>query len=499
MVEDRADGRAAAIFPEHGVRLSAAELDAAANRAAHAFRSLGLRRGDCVAFSVGNRPEFLSLMLGAQRSGLYYVLLSTRLSVDDARYIFADSGAIVAIFDSTSFAAGEDPALRRIGGRTLGIDLSDEVPDWNALAASMPDTLPDDPSPGAVMLYSSGTTGRPKGVRKQLAAGAWDAPDPANLAIQHGLSLGRDSVFYCPCPLYHAAPHRFLSAALAVGASVVVPKRFDAATALADIERHRVSHSLWVPTMFHRLLQLPEEVRLAHDLSSHRHAVHGAAPCPVHVKRAMIDWWGPILDEYYSGSEGIGSSMISSVDWLRHPGSVGRPSGCKVHILGPDGAELPAGETGDIYFESDAAFAYWNDAEKTRNATSERGWRTFGDIGHVDEDGFLYLTDRRHFTIISGGVNLYPQEIESVLLEDARVRDAAVIGIPDEDFGQIALAVVEPVAGVDPKTLPAELLTFARSRLGPVKTPKRLELVEKLPRHDTGKLYKGELIARFSA
>ncbi|MDE2436406.1 MAG: AMP-binding protein, partial [Sphingomonadales bacterium] len=246
-----------------------------------------------------------------------------------------------------------------------------------------------------------------------------------------------------------------------------------------------------------RMLRLPDAVRGAHDLSHHRHAVHGAAPCPVHIKRAMIDWWGPILDEYYSGSEGIGSAGITSAEWLEHPGSVGRPTGCKVHILGGQGNELPPGETGDIYFESETPFAYWNDSEKTRKATNERGWRTFGDVGHVDADGYLYLSDRRHFTIISGGVNIYPQEIEAVMLEHESVRDVAVIGVPDDEFGQSALAVVEPAEAVDAAALTAELAAYARRRLGPVKAPKRIELVEALPRHDTGKLYKAELIARF--
>lgn len=213
----------------------------------------------------------------------------------------------------------------------------------------------------------------------------------------------------------------------------------------------------------------------------------------------MIDWWGPIIDEYYSGSEGIGSATISSAEWLAHPGSVGRPSGCKVHILGPDGKEVPVGETGDIYFESASPFEYWNDRDKTAKATNDRGWRTFGDVGHVDGDGYLYLTDRRHFTIISGGVNIYPQEIESVFLEHDAVRDVGVIGVPDEEFGQVAVAVVQPaVDAVDPEALRGSLADYARRRLGPVKAPKRIELVDTLPRHDTGKLYKGDLIARFS-
>ncbi|WEK44757.1 MAG: AMP-binding protein [Candidatus Sphingomonas colombiensis] len=490
--------RPAAIFPASGITLTRGELNAAANRAAHAFRSLGLKRGDCVALSITNRPEFLSAMLAAQRSGLFYVLLSTKLSVEDAAYVLADSGAQAAIFSNGSFAAEDTSALRAIHDTIFGIELGENIPDWHALTSRMPDTLPDDCSPGAAMLYSSGTTGRPKGIRKELPDGPMGITDPANDGLIMGYGVDQDTVFYCPCPLYHAAPHRFVSAALSAGTIVVIPDRFDAERTLGQLVQYGCTHSLWVPTMFHRLLRLSPEERARHDLSRHRHAVHGAAPCPVHVKRAMIEWWGPILDEYYGGSEGIGSSRINSIDWLQHPGSVGQPSGCKVHILDPDGNELPPGETGDIYFESTARFEYWKDDEKTRRATNDRGWRTFGDVGHVDADGFLYLTDRRHFMIISGGVNIYPQEIESVFLEHDQVRDAAVIGIPHEEFGQVAVAVIQPVEGVaDADTLRDALLDYARRRLGPVKAPKRIELADSLPRHDTGKLYKSELLARF--
>lgn len=490
--------RIAAEFPARAMSVTRGELDAAANQAAHAYRAQGLARGDCVALSIGNRPEFLAAMLGAQRSGLYYVLLSTKLSVEDAHHILADSGARLALFSNESFAVSDWEALHQSPVPILGIDLGAPFADWAELTARMPATLPGDCSLGAVMLYSSGTTGRPKGVRKPLRSDPIGTLDPANAGLIRGYRLDEESRFYSPCPLYHAAPHRFVDAALAAGARVIIPDRFDAATALEHLERHACTHSLWVPTMFHRMLRLPEAVRSGHDLSHHRHAIHGAAPCPVHVKQAMIDWWGPILDEYYSGSEGIGSAAITSAEWLVHPGSVGRPTGCKVHILDSDGRELPPGETGDIFFESEMSFAYWNDAEKTRKATNDRGWRTFGDVGHVDADGYLYLSDRRHFTIISGGINIYPQEIEAVMLEHESVRDVAVIGVPDEEFGQTALAVAEPADAFDPAQLIADLGAYVRRRMGPVKAPKRIELVEALPRHDTGKLYKAELIARFA-
>lgn len=490
--------KVAAIFPDSGETLTRGQLEAATNRAAHALRALGLKRGDCVALSLPNGPEFLAAMLAAQRSGLIYVLMSTKLSVGDAGYILADSGASVAVVSRASFAAQDEAGLRAIHPAIHGIGLGSAFPDWPALLATMPETRPDHCSRGVVMLYSSGTTGRPKGIRKALPDIDAAGPDPLDQNLVQGYGMGGDAVVYCACPLYHAAPHRFVSAALSAGAAVVVPGHFDAAEALAHIARYRVTHSMWVPTMFHRLLRLPEAARRGQDLSSHRHAIHGAAPCPVHVKRAMIEWWGPILDEYYSGSEGIGSTTISSAEWLQHPGSVGRPRGCKVHILGPDGEELPVGETGDIFFETEMQFEYWNDPEKTRKASNQKGWRTFGDIGRVDADGYLYLSDRKHFTIISGGVNIYPQELESVFLEHELVHDAGVIGIPDEEFGQSVLAVVQPVEGAgDPEALKKQLLEFARQRLGPVKAPRRIELVDSLPRHDTGKLYKTELIGRF--
>ena len=488
----------AAIFPGSGQALSFADLDAAANRAAHAMRAIGLRRGDCIALSITNRPEWLAAVLGAQRIGLYYVLLSTKMSADDLAYVVADSQAQALVISDGCFALTAETSLRGLSAPVFGLDLAlDGVADWASLTAGQPATLPDQPSCGAVMLYSSGTTGRPKGVRKPLPDRAFDAADPATVGVARGYGLGEGSVLYSPSPLYHAAPHRYVTAALHSGATVVLPERFDAGEALVDLQAHQCTHGLWVPTMFHRMLRLPASVRQAADLSSQRYAIHGAAPCPQHVKRAMIDWWGPILDEYYSGSEGVGFVRISSQEWLAHPGSVGRAA--NAHVLGPDGGVLPAGAVGDIYFSGDNGFEYWRDPAKTAGAQSPQGWRTYGDIGYLDVDGYLYLTDRRHFTIISGGVNIYPQEIEAVLLEHPSVRDAAVIGAPSEDLGQAAMAVVELVSGVAADASTAEaLLGFVRARLGPVKTPKRLVFEAELPRHDTGKLFKQDLLRKFA-
>jgi long-chain acyl-CoA synthetase len=492
--------RIAAIFPSAGESLTFAAMEAATNRDANALHSLGLVRGDCIGISITNRPEFLTLMLAAQRAGLFYVLLSTKLSMGDLAYIIDDAQAKVAIISAGCFAAERVAELKDLPGRIYQIEIPGSTcPDWTELAANQPSTLSFEPSRGREMLYSSGTTGKPKGVRKALSDGAFDVVDPVNVGVARVYGVGPGAKFYSPSPLYHAAPHRFANVALHNGATLIVPGQFDAAQSISDLAEFGCTHSLWVPTMFHRMLQLPETDRTGANLSAHIHAIHGAAPCPVHVKRQMIEWWGPILDEYYSGSEGIGSTNVTSPEWLAHPGSVGRPLDCKVHILDSDGNELDAGKIGDIYFESSNVFEYWKGSEKTKSVTSRQGWRTFGDIGYVDADGYLYLTDRKHFTIISGGVNIYPQEVESALLEHPEIKDAAVIGVPNDEFGQVAIAVVQLVDAAEPtEAMEAALRSFVRDRLGPVKTPKAIKFEQDFPRHATGKLYKQVLVEKYA-
>ncbi len=348
---------------------------------------------------------------------------------------------------------------------------------------------------GNDMLYSSGTTGRPKGVSGEAPS----MPLGSELTAVGGLmsvlfGADSDSVYLSPAPLYHAAPLRFCRATHELGGTVVVMEHFDPEQALALIERHQVTHSQWVPTMFVRMLKLPEEVRTRYDVSSLKVAIHAAAPCPVQVKRQMIEWWGPVLHEYYAGTEGNGFVYCNSEMWLAHPGTVGIPIGCTVHIVDEDGQDRPSGEAGTIYFEGGRTFEYHNDPDKTASSRSERGWSTLGDVGYLDGDGFLYLTDRKAYMIISGGVNIYPQEAENVLINHPAVVDVAVFGVPNDDFGEEVKAVVQPASMPTDEAAAAalerELIAYCRSELADVKCPRSVDFREELPRHPTGKLYK---------
>ncbi len=491
----------ALLFEPSGHRLTFQELERLANRAANALLALGLRKGDCVAFCIENSANLIAATLGAQRIGLYYVLVSTKLSRGDLDYILADSVAKLLVLSVHTEAAQYSKVHSVPAVPTLSIGYPEwSRESWEERVHAAPESLPEFTSPGREMIYTSGTTGRPKGVRKPAFTGAFDQVDSRNASTARASDLGLDSVFLSTSPLYHAAPNRYLSAAIHYGASSVVMEHFDGAAALALIERHQVTHSLWVPTMFHRMLRLPDAVREHHRLKSLKYAVHGAAPCPVHVKQAMIDWWGPVLYEYYSGTEGIGATGITSEEWLAHKGSVGRAKDGTLHILDEAHREVPHGTVGKVYFESDARFEYWNDPEKTRSICSPQGWRSFGDVGYVDEEGYLYLTDRADFTINSGGVKIYPQEIENLLLADVRVADAAVFGLPHAEFGEEVTAVVQPV---DPAAtgleLEAALKRYCREQLGPIKVPRRIYFEIDFPRHATGKLYKKALRDRYLA
>jgi len=486
-------------FLGSGEALSFSQLEREANRAANALLSLGVKQHDCVALCIENSPWLLFLTLGAQRIGLYYTLLSTRLSAADVAYVVKDSRASVAIVSSGCMSVETTSSLGLGEARLVGIGFADSaIESWEAHFLAASGEPPPVLTPGREMLYSSGTTGRPKGVRKPPFEGNHDAVDNRNAAVARSFALDTSSIYLSTSPLYHSAPNRFLSAAIHFGATSIVMEKFDAEASLAAIARFGCTHSLWVPTMFHRLLRLEAGVRSRYRMASMVHAVHGAAPCPVHVKQAMIDWWGPVLEEYYSGTEGIGSTAITSREWLHHKGSVGRATDGILHILDDAGNELPPGETGQIYFESDAQFEYWNDPGKTRAVTSPQGWRSFGDIGHLDREGYLYLTDRKDFVIISGGVNIYPQEIEDVLLQDSRVADAAVFGVPNEEYGEEVKAVIQPAHPDFTGPVIAEALkTRCLELLGPIKVPRSIDFEFDFPRHATGKLYKKLLRDRY--
>lgn len=489
--------KAALIVAETGETVSYAELDARSNRAAHLFRREGLARGDTIAIFLENHPRYYEIAWGAQRAGLFFVCVPAKLTAPEVDYILADSGAKLLV--TSPALAGVARALQSGAKRYMVGVVEPGFGSWEEATAAMPDTPIADESAGVDMLYSSGTTGKPKGVRVAL-------PDPPEIDAPNVLAMlasalygfGPETRYLSPAPLYHAAPLRWSMSAHRLGGTVVMMQHFDPEAALEAIERYGITHSQWVPTHFIRMLKLPDEVRARHDLSSLKVAIHAAAPCPVPVKQAMIDWWGPVIHEYYAGSEGNGMTVIGPDDWLAHPGSVGRAVHGIAHVCGEDGEELPRGEEGLIFFESPTQFEYHNDPAKTADSRNAMGWSTLGDVGRMDGDGFLYLTDRKSFMIISGGVNIYPQEIENLIITHPRVADVAVIGAPHEDMGEQVVAVVQPADMAEAgEALAAELTAYCRQSLSGVKTPKRIDFMAELPRHPTGKLYKRLLRDRY--
>ena len=488
-VHARTEGaKPAIIMAGSGREISYDALDRRSNQIAHYLRGQGIAIGDTVALCLENRAEYFDVVWGAQRSGLIFVAISNRLTTDEIAYILQDSGAKLLF---TSNALG--PQLDAIRAQCPAVPIANLDDDATLVAIdAMPESPIADERAGSDMLYSSGTTGRPKGVRLPL-------PEDGNIAATNSLvalaqaafGFGADSRYLSPAPLYHAAPLRWCMTVHKLGGTVIVMEKFDPENALALIERYKVNVSQWVPTHFTRMLKLPEEVRTRYDVSSLKSAVHAAAPCPVPVKQAMIDWWGPVLKEYYAGTEGNGFTFISSEEWLTHPGSVGRALLGIVHICDEDGNDVPARSEGTVYFEGGGKFEYHNDSTKTREATHPQGWTTLGDVGWVDEDGYLYLTDRKSFMIISGGVNIYPQEIENLLVSHPRVADAAVIGAPCPDMGERVVAIVQPLDLADAgEALADELSGYLRKSLSGVKMPRQIDFRDELPRHPTGKLYK---------
>jgi long-chain acyl-CoA synthetase len=492
----------ALVMAESGEAVTYAELDDRSRRLASALRARGVGAGDHIAILMENNRPFLEVAWAAQRSGLWYTAINSHLRPGEVQYVLDDCGA-VALVASEAMAdvvAGLD--LSRIPVRVAAVgDLPGFEPYDEVLAAAERRPLDEDRE-GREMLYSSGTTGRPKGVRKDLPGTPFGDPSATPVLLARALAaqgrgVGAGSVYLCPAPLYHSAPLVYSMSMQRLGATVVVMERFDPRRCLELIERHRVTHAQFVPTMFVRMLRLPEAERGRFDVSSLQFAVHAAAPCPDPVKRQMLEWWGPIIHEYYSGTEDIGSTYISPEEWLAHPGSVGRPLE-ECHIVGPDGEELPPGEEGVVYFAGGRPFEYHNDPDKTASVTNDRGWRTLGDIGRLDEDGFLHLTDRQAHMIISGGVNIYPQDAENVLAGHPSVADVAVIGVPDAEMGEAVKAVVQAVdaAAAGPE-LESDLLALCRSELATYKCPRSVDFVAELPRDPNGKLYKRLLRERY--
>src|ERR1700675_1854799 len=480
-----------------GKAITYRELDELSNQGAQLFRSLGLKAGDHIAFLIENRLAFMEICWAAQRSGLYYTAISRYLTKDEIAYIVRDCGAKVFI---TSLKCAEQVRELVTGapGDPIFYMLDEPLPgfrSWDKEALAQPTTPIADQEAGYDMLYSSGTTGRPKGIKRQSEHNPIELPNPfLKILCADMCGMNSDSIYLSPAPLYHAAPLRFNMMAITLGGTSIIMESFDAEEFLKLVEKHKVTQSQLVPTMFVRMLKLPEEIRSRYDVSSLKGAIHAAAPCPVEVKARMIEWWGPILIEYYAGSEGNGVTVSTSQQWLAHRGTVGRAVVGKVKILDDDDQELPPGQIGTVYFADAPVFSYHNDPEKTKRAHNDKGWSTLGDVGYLDDEGFLYLTDRKSYMIISGGVNIYPQETEDVLITHPGVADVAVFGVPNEEMGEEVKAVVQPhdmaKAG---KELETELILFCRKHLSPIKCPKSIDFEAELPRTPTGKLVKRHL------
>ena len=497
----RMPDKAAVVRAGDGAVTTYAELERRSLQIAHFLDRHGLRVGDHVAVLMDNRPEYFEVLWGCMRSGIYVTPVNWHLTEGEAAYVVKDCGARVLF---TSATVGD--LASRVAAQCSKTEAGEELVTVMTDGAGSPfldyattldaeSTEPrEDEREGFYFFYSSGTTGVPKGIEPNHEF----PPFGTGLGIDHAVNLafGFDdsTVYLCPAPMYHAAPSAWSMGAIRNGGTVVLMERFDALECLRSIETYQVTHVQFVPTMFVRMLKLPDDERLQFDLSSLKLVVHAAAPCPVDVKLQIIEWFGPVVMEYYAGSEQAGMTMISSQEWLFHQGSVGRPLSGAVHILDEEGQELPTGEIGTVYFEGGGTFRYYKDEEKTSRAFNEKGWSTLGDLGYVDEEGYLYLADRRTDLILTGGVNVYPREVEDALVMHPAVADVAVIGVPDEDLGERVKAVVQLADGVaDTPELRAELVAHTRERVAGFKCPREWEYVDQLPRTEAGKMLRRRL------
>ena len=484
------------IMGASGEVVTFAELDAKANQIAQLLRASGIQTGQHIAMMLKNCREFIEVVFGCSRAGVVFTPISTHLKKEETAYIINNCNARLfiasaSLADVATEAAEHAPELLRkfiVGGETAGFE------DWQSAVDSQPSDEISDQSLGVPMLYSSGTTGKPKGIFRAPQNTELDAPHPLKLVgAYYGFS--DTTVYLSPAPLYHSAPLFYNTLNMTGGGTSIIMDRFDPEQALALIERYEVTHSQWVPSMFIRMLKLPEGIRERYDVSSMQRAIHAAAPCPIDIKRQMINWWGPVICEYYSSTEGVGFTLIDSEDWLAHPGSVGRPLTGVPKILDDEMKVLPPGEVGQIYFDEIGRFEYFDEPGKTDEAFDTRGWGTVGDMGYLDADGYLYLTDRKNFMIITGGVNVYPAEIEGLLVTHPQIADAAVFGIPNEEYGEEVKAVVQLLDhGEAGDALSGDLILWMKERLSSVKVPKSVDFMEQLPRMDNGKLYKRHLM-----
>ena len=487
----------AAIDSQSGEVLTFGELNSQSNQMAQCWYSLGLRKGDHVAIFMENHLSYFVVAWAAMRSGLYLTTVNRYLTVEEAAFIVNDSGAR-SLISSVALATVAEQLPQHCPDCKHWLAVDGAVNGFADFASTLseftPQPLEEEPS-GGFMLYSSGTTGRPKGILRPLPdGGIADTVNPVAMLLAGLWNVNEESVYLSPAPLYHSAPIGFCIGIQTMGGSVVMMRRFDEVHALKSIEQYQVTHSQWVPTMFTRFLKLSQESRNQYDLSSHRVAIHAAAPCSPEIKKQMFDWWGPIFYEYYAGTELNGLTHVGPEEWLQRPGTVGRPILGVLHVCDDEGNEMPPGEPGIVYFElPEMPFSYSKDPGKTKEVQhpDHSNWSTLGDVGYVDEGGYLFLTDRATHMIISGGVNIYPQEIENMIVVHEKVEDVAVIGVPNEDMGEEVKAVVQLFEGIEPsEEVAAEILEWTRDRLSHYKCPRSIDFRDELPRLPTGKLYK---------
>ena len=491
------------IMATSGEAVTYAELEARNNRLAHLFRRRGMKRRDHYAVFMENNSRYLEACGAGERAGLYFTCINSYLTSDELAYILTNSESRILITSMTKLAIARE-ALPQCPKVELCIVVdgpteSERIVGLQEATAGLPATPISDESIGTAMLYSSGTTGRPKGILRPLPEQPPSQQMPLFDFLQKLWCYREGMIYLSPAPLYHSAPQAAVNLTIRMGGTVIIMESFDPERYLQLVEKWRITHSQLVPTMFSRMLKLPQEVRQRYDLSSLEIAIHAAAPCPALVKDDVINWWGPIIHEYYGATEGLGFTACNSAEWLAHRGTVGKVLLGELHILDENLLPCPVGTPGTVWFKTASPFEYFNDPNKTREARSPDGsMSTVGDVGYVDSDGYLYLTDRATFMIISGGVNIYPQECENLLITHPKIADAAVFGVPNPDLGEEVKAVVQPMPGIEPgPDLAEELISFCSAKLSRQKVPRSVDFEAELPRLPTGKLYKRLLRDRY--